>query len=325
MAANFSNPKGYQRGGGLAQDSHHSGWACKDKGRGAVRVAARAHLGVGRIFFISCIVALASAPARNINDMRQPFGDKVSALCAALVFALGVLVASGAAALTLEGSQSAIGQWEVSTSHGANTCRLTLRGEQVHGGFFVGMPAACRHALPILSNVVAWILPGDNHLDLADAYGKALLDFAPSEGDRFAAAGPQGESYVLTFIAGAPAPANLPAGGPTAPDAAAARPSASRVVLRPSDVAGRYAVLREAGRDTGCMVTLDISSKAFLSPACRDQGIVIFDPTAWRMAGGRLVIVARKGHTAQLDLQADGTWLKESKETDAKSLTLKKF
>jgi hypothetical protein len=258
--------------------------------------------------------------------MRQPFGDKVSELWAALVLALGLQVASGAAALTLEGPQSAIGQWELSTSHGANTCRLTLRGEQVHGGFFVGMPAACRHALPVLSNVVAWILPGDNHLDLADAYGKSLLDFAPSEGDRFAAAGPQGESYVLTFIAGAPAPpANLPAGSPAAPDTAAARPNAARVILRPADVAGRYAVLREAGRDTGCMVTLDISSKAFLSPACRDQGIVIFDPTAWRMAGGRLVIVARKGHTAQLDLQPDGTWLKESKEADAKNLTLKKF
>ncbi len=262
--------------------------------------------------------------------MRQRFG-KTAALALAAAFILGAGPASSAppvAAMALDGPEAAIGQWDLSLSTGSNSCRLALRGEQVHGGFFVGMPPGCRRALPVLSSVVAWTLPGDNHLDLADAYGKPLLDFTVSEAGRLAAAGPQGETYLLTFVAGAPPPrSNSPAAEAGAPAAQqiAAKAAPPRAVLRPADVAGRYAVLREAGRDTGCMVTLDVSSKAFLSPACRDQGIVIFDPTAWRMAGGRLVIVARKGHTAQLDLQPDGTWLKESKETDAKSLTLKKF
>ena len=259
--------------------------------------------------------------------MRQ---RKTAALALAAAFILGAGPASSAppvAAMTLDGPEAAIGQWELSLSTGSNSCRLALRGEQVHGGFFVGMPPGCRRALPVLSSVVAWTLPGDNHLDLADAYGKPLLDFTVSEG-RLAAAGPQGETYLLTFVAGAPAPrSNSPAAEASAPAAqqTAAKAAPPHAILRPADVAGRYAVLREAGRDTGCMVTLDISSKAFLSPACRDQGIVIFDPTAWRIVGGRLVLVARKGHTAQLDFQPDGTWLKDAKDKDAKSLTLKKF
>ena len=253
--------------------------------------------------------------------MRLIFGDKLRLLSAAFLLALAC-AARPAAALTLDGPAAVIGQWNISASPGVHSCRLTLRGERVAGGFFVGMPTGCRRALPGLASVVAWTLPGDNHLDLADAYGKSQLDFALSEGGRLAAAGAQGETYVLTFVEGAPPPSNLPAAA-AAQQTAAAKPVPPGVALRPGDVAGRYAVLREAGRDTGCMVTLDASGKAFLEPACRDQGIVIFDPTGWRLAGGRLALVARKGHSAQFDLQPDGTWLKDA--TDAKSLALKKI
>ena len=37
-------------------------------------------------------------------------------------------------------------------------------------------------------------------------------------------------------------------------------------------------------------------------------GIVVFDPVAWRVERGRLVLTARKGHTATFDWQADGAW-----------------
>jgi len=253
--------------------------------------------------------------------MRLIFGDKLRLLSAAFFFALAC-AGRPAAALTLDGPEAAIGQWDLSASPGAHSCRLTLRGERVAGGFFVGMPPGCRRALPGLASVVAWSLPDNSHLDLADAYGKSQLFFALSEGGRLAAAGAQGEAYVLTFVEGAPPPGNLPAAA-VPQQVAAAKIVPPRVAQRPGDVAGRYAVLREAGRDTGCMVTLDVSGKAFLAPACRDQGIVIFDPTAWRLVGGRLALVARKGHSAQFDLQPDGTWLKDAK--DAKSLALKKI
>ena len=83
-------------------------------------------------------------------------------------------------------------------------------------------------------------------------------------------------------------------------------------------------------RDTGCMVTLDDNSagpgktlKARLAPACRDQGIVVFDPVGWQMVGGKLVLTARKGHTTELESHEDGSWMNDAKK--GKTLSLKRI
>ena len=81
-----------------------------------------------------------------------------------------------------------------------------------------------------------------------------------------------------------------------------------------NDPPARYAPLREGNKDTGCMITLEASRKAQLAPACRDQGLVVFDPVNWQMERGRLGLTARKGHKAWFDRQPDGTWLRDPKE-----------
>ena len=90
---------------------------------------------------------------------------------------------------------------------------------------------------------------------------------------------------------------------------------------KPAALPGRYAVLRDGGKDTGCMLTLDDkargpkgTNKAQLAPACRDQGVVIFDPAGWTLEKGKLVLTARKGHNAVFDRTAEGVWMKEGKE-----------
>ncbi len=98
---------------------------------------------------------------------------------------------------------------------------------------------------------------------------------------------------------------------------------------KPSELAGRYAVLRDK-RDTGCMVTLDDTSRvkggdrAQLAPGCRDQGIVVFDPAAWQVVKGELVLTARAGHKTVLEKQEDGTWIKAVKD-GSKPLGLKRL
>ncbi len=91
-------------------------------------------------------------------------------------------------------------------------------------------------------------------------------------------------------------------------------------------LAGRYRVFRENEKDTGCLVTLESSSRgrAYLSPACRDQGMVIFDPIAWSYSGGALVLTARGGHHARFELENTGYWVKEAKE-GGKPLMLRKI
>jgi hypothetical protein len=84
---------------------------------------------------------------------------------------------------------------------------------------------------------------------------------------------------------------------------------------RIGEVAGRYAVLREEGKDTLCMVTLFETARgsgyyrAQLAPACRDNGIVIFDPIAWTIdRQGHISLQARKGHKMILERDANGVW-----------------
>lgn len=94
----------------------------------------------------------------------------------------------------------------------------------------------------------------------------------------------------------------------------------------PSDAAGRYSILRESDKDTGCMLTLDArvrgraGLKAQLAPACRDNGVVIFDPVGWGLDHGRLVLTARKGHSAHFDRDASGVWRRDAKEGKALGL-----
>ena len=48
------------------------------------------------------------------------------------------------------------------------------------------------------------------------------------------------------------------------------------------------------------MVTLHAGGKAQLAPACRDNGIVVFDPMNWRSEEGKIVLTALKGHKIEL-------------------------
>ncbi len=98
--------------------------------------------------------------------------------------------------------------------------------------------------------------------------------------------------------------------------------SASQASARAGDVPGRYTVLRN-GKDTGCMLTLE-TGRAQLAPACRDNGLVIFDPKGWAVSGGKLMLKARKGHSAAFEMDKEGVWQKDSKAGGA-PLALKKM
>lgn len=268
-----------------------------------------------------------------------------------------LLAADAGAAIDLANLQSLTGQFELSLANSNRRCRIMLRQEAAGAGHVVSMPAGCRRAMPVLASVGAWDAPRDQTLNLETADGKTVLEFQALGDAGFSAPGPDGENYELTPAAnirtaqltkptpvgptqgfGAPTPAaNLgvkpgaAAPAPTAPAQAkpAAQPTAAAVAAKPADIAGRYNILRDGAKDTGCMLTLDDKlpglkgHKAQLAPACRDQGIVIFDPAGWYLEKGRLVLTARKGHQTHLDLQPDGMWVKDAKE--GKALAVKKF
>lgn len=229
----------------------------------------------------------------------------------------------------LAGSRSPTGIWEFSLDGDTARCRIGLRPEiSSSGSFQVTVPVACLRTFPVLGPVESWNISGDDRLALLGRTGQAVLNFAAAEGV-YIAVGPSGETYRLTALSNV-AEEHARRGESEKPPAASPVATAPpQAAAAPVDAQGRYSILREGGKDTGCMVTLDVRrkgqarGKASLAPGCRDQGIVVFDPSGWEMAGGRLVLVARKGHKAHLDAQPDGSWKRDSAE--GKALSLKKL
>jgi hypothetical protein len=266
--------------------------------------------------------------------------------CLTLSLAFGIAAFGTAhAAIALSNPLDAAGQWDITLDDSNRSCRMTLRADETSGQNAVVMPAGCRRSLPILSKVGTYEVPRADHLALADQAGAQILDFVVDGGRSLTANGPEGETYRLVAISGSfaqglrmaqvtsPKPPGFQAvetktaATTSTPTAVPSRIAAS---VKPTDLAGRYAVLRDGTKDTGCMITLDDKNRApkggfraTLAPACRDQGIVIFDPMGWQLVAGRMVLTARKGHTTHLDLQPDNTWAKDPKE--GKGLSLKKL
>ncbi|MBV8848717.1 MAG: AprI/Inh family metalloprotease inhibitor [Methylobacteriaceae bacterium] len=253
-----------------------------------------------------------------------------------------MLMAQASAAIDLTSVEKLTGQWDLSLNDTNRRCRLVLRADETGPGLALGMPAGCRRAMPLLNEIGTWKLQPGDRVTFADAQGKEVLAFLPDGNGPLRAKGPEGEIYRLS-AAGAEAQgqrfSDLPAvqvpgfetpAPAAAPMTVAATAAPAAPSVRSDEIAGRYSVLREGGKDTGCMITLDAKArglkggnKALLAPACRDQGIVIFDPVGWAVEKGRLKLTARKGHHAVFEQKGDGTWEKEPKE--GKALSLKKM
>ena len=269
-----------------------------------------------------------------VGNIRWGLADPVKAVLAVGAIAAGCWVDSASAATTRD-----VGAWDLKLQGGDRECRITLRPELSAAGHVVAMPVGCRRAFPILAGVSLWADAGDGKLRLIDRSGQPQLEFEPGPDGVLTATSPEGEIYRLESAgvhrevslteAKLPEAPRQPAPAPE--PAQATVESAPRLpVPKAADLPGYFSVLREKSRDTGCMVTLDgkirgpgATLKAHLAPACRDQGIMIFDPVGWQLTAGRLILTARKGHTAKFDLQPDGSWLKDP--ADGKSMSLKKM
>src|SRR5581483_7750823 len=135
-------------------------------------------------------------------------------------------------------------------------CRVTLRTEAAAGAYAIAMPAGCRRALPILSDVLGWSA-ATNELRLTGGGGNPVLQFtAADDPARLAAKGPEGEIYTLAAATSGPhlvaVDSNMMA--QATPAATAPAGQAAQAAPGPQDVPGRYDILRAAGKDTNCQL-----------------------------------------------------------------------
>lgn len=238
-----------------------------------------------------------------------------------LILAAGALPAAAQTAPLPRGADKApdairrwLGAWELELSGAARSCTVTLGAEAAGNRRQLRFPATCRRALPILDTAMSWTLNGAGQPQFMDAGGKELVGFqngTPEAG--LDGKGSDGKAYRLVSR-DHPRVAPRQAQNPAAT-------AAQRVTLvdpatapSPDSVPGRYVLMRQQNREA-CRLVLSPPSADGRQPAafeglCADTGLTIFDPAAWRYAGGRLTLVARRGHGTDLVFE-NGQWRKD--------------
>ena len=237
-----------------------------------------------------------------------------------------IAVAAGLSAVTLANAQPAqrpaqippavvqlAGAWELSAAGGNRKCRLTLRSNETRGGRVLGFPATCRRSLTVLGRVAAWSVSDDGFIRLLDAEGKSVLSFEDDAPALKLKASADGVDYQMDSLGRPRRFVTRTAAAPAAPrvpfDPARAPPRES--------IPGLYGMFRYGGQEV-CRISLGTNPGAadgrFLTDyptRCRDKGLQVFDAVAWRYSGGKVHLIARRGHEMTMVSTGDGEWQKD--------------
>lgn len=232
------------------------------------------------------------------------------------VLAISIWAAAACTASARDAAEIA-GPYMLALDGTARRCRVMLGTDPAGIGQAVRFPAGCRRALPILAGVAGWLLEG-GAVRLVGADSQPLLSFTaePDTEGAYRAKGVGGEAYALaveTAENGFDAPFGATPASLGSPDVVAVRPPSVR--LSPALVApGLYTLDRFVEKDV-CRLRLvpggDDTRAVEIQEGCRDGGLAVFDPVGWRFSGGRLTLVARKGHTVDLVPVGDGRWRRD--------------
>lgn len=238
-----------------------------------------------------------------------------------LILVAGVLPAAAQTAPLPRGADNApdairrwLGAWDLALADASRSCTVTLGAEAAGNRRQLRFPATCRRALPVLDAAASWTLNGSGQPQIMDAGGKELIGFqsgTPETG--LDGKGSDGKAYKL-------ASRDHPRVAPRSPQNAAATTAQRITVVDPAtaptldSVPGRYVLMRQQNREA-CRLVLSPTAADGRQPAafeglCPDTGLTIFDPVGWRYAGGRLTLVARRGHGTDLVFE-NGQWRKD--------------
>jgi hypothetical protein len=215
------------------------------------------------------------------------------------------------------------GTWELLAQGGARKCKLILRTNEFRGGRAMGFPTTCRRALPILNKAVSWSVSDDGFVRFLDADAKPVLSFEDDPAALKLKATADGTEYQLDAL-----------GRPRRFVARVAAALPPRIAFDPAkappreSLPGLYGMFRYGGQEV-CRISLGTNPGAadgrFLTEyptRCRDKGLQVFDTVAWRYSGGKIHLIARRGHEMVLVSTGDGEWQKDP--PGASELTLRR-
>jgi hypothetical protein len=194
-----------------------------------------------------------------------------------------------------DAASAMIGAWEFSNADHDKICRFNFRADAVAFGNKLDIDRNCPNVFPSTKDVVAWAMDNYGNLRLLDAHGNAVIELTEVEGGMYDGFTPEEGRYILQTAAAAP-------------------------VRSADDMVGDWAVARGTGKPI-CMLTLANGPAGSdglalkIKPGC-DALVTRFNPTAWRMDQGELVLLAPRGQSWQFEENDANTWQRVPESSD---------
>jgi hypothetical protein len=197
-----------------------------------------------------------------------------------------------------------LGAWEFSDADHNRICHFTFRGEAASGGRRLDVDKNCASLFPSTKNISGWALNNYGDLSLLDSHGEAVIELTQVESGMYDGFTPGEGRYVLQTAASAP-------------------------VHLAEDMVGDWAIARGAGKPI-CTLTL-VNSPANstagsgaltlrLKAGC-DPLVTRFNPSAWRLDQGELVLLSARGQSWQFVETDPNTWQRVPESADPILLT----
>jgi hypothetical protein len=182
-----------------------------------------------------------------------------------------------------------IGAWEFSNADHDKICRFNFRADAVPGGSRLDIDKNCPALFASTKDIVAWAMDNYGALRLLDAQGNPVIELTEVESGMFDGFTPEEGRYILQTAAAAP-------------------------MRSADDMVGDWAVARDTGKPI-CVLTFANSPAGNdalalkIKPGC-DPMVTRFNPVAWRMNQGALMLLSSRGQSWQFEEDDANTWLR---------------
>jgi hypothetical protein len=194
-----------------------------------------------------------------------------------------------------DAANAMLGVWEFSDADHNRVCRFNFRSEAASGGRRLDVDKNCSDLFPSTKDIAGWALNNYGDLRLLDARGEAVIELTEAESGMYDGFTPGEGRYVLQTAAAAP-------------------------VRSAEEMLGDWAIARGTGKPI-CTLTLGNSPAAGGAMALRlkagcDPLVTRFNPNAWRMDQGELVLLSARGQSWQFEENDANTWQRVPESTD---------
>ena len=190
-----------------------------------------------------------------------------------------------------------LGAWEFSDADHNRICHFTFRGEPASGGHRLDVDKSCVGLFPSTKNISGWAVNNYGDLSLLDSHGEAVIELSQVESGMYDGFSPGEGRYVLQTAASAP-------------------------VHLAEDLVGDWAITRGTGKP---ICTLTLANSPVNSPsgaltlrlkAGCDPLVTRFNPSAWRIDQGELVLLSPRGQSWQFVETDPDTWQRLPESAD---------